>query len=180
MKQREQWPLACLCGLCVPSSFDLSLLIFALDCAFICRRHRTEISKIPMYADSILRMLKDIRKTVRASSKLQPGPNAFAQFLEEVSEGHRRTYGSLFMPFQIVVRGAVRGILPWVSVRSLHFGTFAVVVRVLVAKLVFECTTRTQRLLKRIQLRPAQQTLLRVVLPPACFRRRLSFGHLVS
>jgi len=49
------------------------------------RRHRTEISKIPMYADSILKMLKDIRKTVRASSKLQPGPNAFAQFLEEVS-----------------------------------------------------------------------------------------------
>ncbi|CAN0144643.1 unnamed protein product [Scytosiphon promiscuus] len=47
------------------------------------KRHRTEISKIPMYADSILRMLKDIRKTVRASSKLQPGPNAFAQFLEE-------------------------------------------------------------------------------------------------
>lgn len=38
-----------------------------------------------MYADSILKMLKDIRKTVRASSKLQPGTNAFAQFLEEVS-----------------------------------------------------------------------------------------------
>lgn len=37
-----------------------------------------------MYADSILKMLKDIRKTVRASSKLQSGPNAFAQFLEEV------------------------------------------------------------------------------------------------
>ena len=39
-----------------------------------------------MYADSILKMLKDIRKTVRASSKLQSGPNAFAQFLEEVRE----------------------------------------------------------------------------------------------
>lgn len=39
-----------------------------------------------MYADSILKMLKDIRKTVRASSKLQAGPNPFAQFLEEVSE----------------------------------------------------------------------------------------------
>eukprot|EP00903_Cladosiphon_okamuranus_P015539 g14345.t1 len=47
------------------------------------KRHRSEISKIPMYADSILKMLKDIRKTVRASSKLQSGPNAFAQFLEE-------------------------------------------------------------------------------------------------
>ncbi|CAM9203543.1 unnamed protein product [Ectocarpus sp. 12 AP-2014] len=47
------------------------------------KRHRSEISKIPMFADSILKMLKDIRKTVRASSKLQPGSNSFAQFLEE-------------------------------------------------------------------------------------------------
>ncbi|CAN0058605.1 unnamed protein product [Pylaiella littoralis] len=47
------------------------------------KRHRTEISRIPMYADSILKMLKDIRKTVRSSAKLQPGSNAFAQFLEE-------------------------------------------------------------------------------------------------
>lgn len=47
-------------------------------------RHRDEISKIPMYADSIVKMLKDIRKTVRASAKLQPGSNAFAQFLDEV------------------------------------------------------------------------------------------------
>lgn len=37
-----------------------------------------------MYADSILRMLKDIRRTVHASSKLQPGTNAFTQFLDEV------------------------------------------------------------------------------------------------
>lgn len=44
-----------------------------------------------MYADSILKMLKDIRKTVRASSKLQPGPNAFAQFLEEVGTTHQKT-----------------------------------------------------------------------------------------
>lgn len=47
------------------------------------RRHRDEISKIPMYADSIMRMLKDIRKTVHASAKLQPGTNAFTQFLDE-------------------------------------------------------------------------------------------------
>lgn len=38
-----------------------------------------------MYADSIMRMLKDIRKTVHASAKLQPGSNAFTQFLDEVS-----------------------------------------------------------------------------------------------
>lgn len=48
------------------------------------RRHRDEISKIPMYADSIMRMLKDIRRTVHASAKLQPGTNAFTQFLDEV------------------------------------------------------------------------------------------------
>lgn len=60
-------------------------------------RHRSEISKIPMYADSILKMLKDIRKTVRASSKLQPGPNSFAQFLEEARTS--RTFNrSLFVP----------------------------------------------------------------------------------
>ncbi|CAM9789286.1 unnamed protein product, partial [Ascophyllum nodosum] len=47
------------------------------------RRHRSEIAKIPMYADSIVKMLKDIRKTVRASTKLQPGSTAFAQFLQE-------------------------------------------------------------------------------------------------
>lgn len=38
-----------------------------------------------MHADNIVKMLKDIRKTVRASTKLQPGSNAFAQFLDEVS-----------------------------------------------------------------------------------------------
>ncbi|CAM9210964.1 unnamed protein product [Discosporangium mesarthrocarpum] len=47
------------------------------------RRHRDEISKIPMYADSIVKMLKDIRKTVRAYAKIQPGSNAFTQFLDE-------------------------------------------------------------------------------------------------
>ena len=47
-------------------------------------RHRDDISKIPMYADSIMKMLKDIRRTVNASSKLQPGSNAFTQFLDEV------------------------------------------------------------------------------------------------
>eukprot|EP00904_Undaria_pinnatifida_P007756 jgi/Undpi1/410/HiC_scaffold_1.g00406.m1 len=47
------------------------------------KRHRSEISKIPMYADSILKMLKEIRKTVRASMKLQSESNVFAQFLEE-------------------------------------------------------------------------------------------------
>ncbi|CAM9145263.1 unnamed protein product, partial [Laminaria digitata] len=47
------------------------------------RRHRDDISKIPMYADSIMKMLKDIRRTVNASSKLQPGSNAFTQFLDE-------------------------------------------------------------------------------------------------
>ncbi|CAM9144121.1 unnamed protein product [Choristocarpus tenellus] len=47
------------------------------------RRHRDEISKIPMYTDSIVKMLKDIRRTVRASAKIQPGTNAFTQFLDE-------------------------------------------------------------------------------------------------
>ncbi|CAM9637253.1 unnamed protein product [Pylaiella littoralis] len=47
------------------------------------RRHRDEISKIPFYADSIMKMLKDIRRTVSASAKLQPGSNAFTQFLDE-------------------------------------------------------------------------------------------------
>ncbi|CAM9496117.1 unnamed protein product [Ectocarpus sp. 12 AP-2014] len=47
------------------------------------RRHRDEISKIPFYADSIMKMLKDIRRTVNASAKLQPGSNAFTQFLDE-------------------------------------------------------------------------------------------------
>lgn len=51
---------------------------------FARHRHRDEISKIPMYADSILKMLKDIRRTVNASAKLQPGSNAFTQFLDEV------------------------------------------------------------------------------------------------
>lgn len=40
-----------------------------------------------MYADSIMKMLKDIRRTVNASSKLQPGSNAFTQFLDEVWYG---------------------------------------------------------------------------------------------
>ncbi|CAN0161665.1 unnamed protein product [Scytosiphon promiscuus] len=47
------------------------------------RRHRDEISKIPFYADSIMKMLKDIRRTVSASAKLHPGSNAFTQFLDE-------------------------------------------------------------------------------------------------
>lgn len=51
---------------------------------FIFHRHRDEISKIPFYADSIMKMLKDIRRTVSASAKLQPGSNAFTQFLDEV------------------------------------------------------------------------------------------------
>ena len=46
-------------------------------------RFREEISKIPMYADSIMRMLRDIRKTVNAAAKL-PGSSAFTQFLKEV------------------------------------------------------------------------------------------------
>lgn len=50
-------------------------------------RHRDEISKIPFYADSIMKMLKDIRRTVSASAKLQPGSNAFTQFLDEVTNG---------------------------------------------------------------------------------------------
>lgn len=49
-------------------------------------RHRDEISKIPFYADSIMKMLKDIRRTVSASAKLQPGSNAFTQFLDEVKK----------------------------------------------------------------------------------------------
>lgn len=53
-------------------------------------RHRDEISKIPFYADSIMKMLKDIRRTVSASAKLHPGSNAFTQFLDEV-----RTFTSL-------------------------------------------------------------------------------------
>lgn len=48
-------------------------------------RHRDEISKIPFYADSIMKMLKDIRRTVSASAKLHPGSNAFTQFLDEVN-----------------------------------------------------------------------------------------------
>lgn len=47
------------------------------------QRHRDEISKIPMYADNIVKMLNNIRKTVRAYAKFQPGSNAFAQFLDE-------------------------------------------------------------------------------------------------
>ena len=55
---------------------------------FVCfLRHRSEISKIPMYADSILKMLKDIRKAVRTSIKLQSDSSVFAQFLEEVRFG---------------------------------------------------------------------------------------------
>lgn len=50
----------------------------------ITTRHRDEISKIPFYADSIMKMLKDIRRTVSASAKLHPGSNAFTQFLDEV------------------------------------------------------------------------------------------------
>lgn len=60
-------------------------------------RHRNEIAKIPTYADSILKMLKDIRKTVRASTKLQRGSTVFAQFLDEVRLQYVRrtkdTYG---------------------------------------------------------------------------------------
>lgn len=52
-------------------------------CAYF-GRHRDEISKIPFYADSIMKMLKDIRRTVSASAKLHPGSNAFTQFLDEV------------------------------------------------------------------------------------------------
>lgn len=51
-----------------------------------------------MYADNIVKMLKDIRRTVRASAKLQPGSNAFAQFLDEV---HRQASSQFILSVAI-------------------------------------------------------------------------------
>lgn len=86
---RYNYSVCMSCGVlhqaCLISGSPGVVLVCAFFVLFPARRHRTEISKIPMYADSILKMLKDIRKTVRSSAKLQPGSNAFAQFLEEVS-----------------------------------------------------------------------------------------------
>ena len=57
-----------------------------------------------MYADSILKMLKDIRKAVRTSIKLQSDSSVFAQFLEEVRFG---THEIVFTedPLEISPRG---------------------------------------------------------------------------
>lgn len=62
-----------------------------------------------MYADNIVKMLNNIRKTVRASSKLQPGSNAFAQFLDEVDF---RAHFRLSLSFLFVVRYGVQQRVP--------------------------------------------------------------------